>query len=171
MDWLTVVRVGDRKKGKAEELKATCLLYARHLAWLRATPKQLDGKRGVAPIKAYLPTDPAFKMPEADRIMVDAFHRIGESKSNGMGLSPIGWVDVDAFCNRSGYELGKFECNLLVDMSRAYCSAYYQYNDEHQQEPPYARQFTKDEWRERSKSIMAAVDRTEREMMSLKKPR
>lgn len=61
-------------------------------------------------------------MPNADIFLVEAFNMSGVYESNGMGITPLTWSSIDGFCNRSTYDLEGWQAEIIIDMSRIYCS-------------------------------------------------
>lgn len=50
-----------------------------------------------------------------------AFCRLsGRRGSNGFGINPIGWCDLDAFCRLSGLRLAPWEIRLIEQLDDLY---------------------------------------------------
>lgn len=104
------------------------MLYAKKLGWLHSTPELIrpNGHTGVGGNKTRIEKlaegNAQRGVPSADTYIVNAFHLLGASSSNGMGITPQSWTEVDAFCNRSSCILDDWQADTLILMSRAYCS-------------------------------------------------
>lgn len=74
-----------------------------------------------------------------------------------MGLAPLTWVELKAYCDTRRNELTGWEANVVINMSRAYVSM------SREAEtitcfPPYQRELTPEEWQERSEMIRKQLD-------------
>lgn len=67
---------------------------------------------------------PHLELPELDgaEYIAEAFMGSGLVGSGGMGMQPISWQELDAFCSRSVTGLNGWEAKQVMRMSRAYCS-------------------------------------------------
>lgn len=94
------------------------MLYARQLAWLRSTPEKQEKSR----IEQYLQHQIEPYLPDLDeaQYLANYLEEIGACHSNGMGLEPLRWTDIKAWCELSGTDLDYWECQLIRDMSYAY---------------------------------------------------
>ena len=54
--------------------------------------------------------------------LVSVFVSSGMAQSNGMGLSPLTWTEIDALNRTMRYDLRPWECQVIRQMSQAYCS-------------------------------------------------
>lgn len=92
------------------------------MAWLHAAPKH-HNKHENPPsrLESLHEDDPVRELPEADFYITKCFDLMGLCSYSGMGMTPFTWVDVDAFCNVSGYRLSGWQAEQVVLMSRAYC--------------------------------------------------
>lgn len=73
-------------------------------------------------------------MPEVGAdYLLDELNKIGIVSSGSNGLSAITWQDVAAYQSQTFNLLNTWECECLVDMSRAYLRQYNSKDDE----PPF----------------------------------
>jgi hypothetical protein len=104
------------------------------MAWLNATPKPPEGskraeliqkKKAEAPKLSRLaemkrakiePAMPPNPLPH----LVEWFIEMGMSEANGMGMSPISWREIDAWCHRTGIDLSPWEAQILRRLSVEY---------------------------------------------------
>ena len=82
-------------------------------------------------------------MPDFSFRVLASFYGIGRCKSTGMGLIPIDWTDIDAYCNRSSFDLSPWECEQLFFMSKCYVSQVN--NTDKYNGNPYQREYTDEE--------------------------
>lgn len=61
-------------------------------------------------------------MPEVDHLVSHVFHEIGIANNGGMGLAPVSFTELDAYCNRMQTDLTAWESIQVINMSREYCS-------------------------------------------------
>jgi hypothetical protein len=54
--------------------------------------------------------------------MAEAMNRLGPVKSDGMGLRPADWQEIDPFIRQTRRISGPWECEALFDM----CASYFQ---------------------------------------------
>lgn len=66
--------------------------------------------------------DAAWYPDQPCEFLVSVFVSSGMAQSGGMGLAPLTWVEIDALNNAMRYELRPRECQVLRQMSQAYCS-------------------------------------------------
>lgn len=45
---------------------------------------------------------------------------IGLTEPAGMGVAPLGWATIDAWCNRTGIDLSPWEARLIRQLSTDY---------------------------------------------------
>lgn len=105
-------------------------MYAKHLAWLHAAPKQY--KNDTTPLSRceYLSKeDPLNTLPYADQYLIKCFHLNGVCSSNGMNIISLNWRDIKSFSNQSLYELSGWESEQIIKMSNDYCSMYSKANE------------------------------------------
>jgi len=102
-----------------------------HLAWLHAAPDDNDR----TPRIDTLPEDSVFRMmPEVSAdYLLEELNKIGIVSSGSNGLAAISWQDIAAYQSQTFNLLNAWECECLVDMSRAYLR---QYNSK-DVEPPF----------------------------------
>lgn len=62
-------------------------------------------------------------------------NELGFYKSTGVGMAPIDWSDIMAWCHLTGTELHPEECRILRKLSFAYVSQYNQ-SKEHDSPAP-----------------------------------
>ena len=101
------------------------------MAWLHAAP---DGESRIPRIES-LPEDSLYlEMPEvAADYLLDDLNKIGLVSSGANGLSAITWQDIAAYQSQNHNLLSSWECECLIECSRAYVR---QYNSKDSQ-PPY----------------------------------
>ena len=75
-----------------------------------------------------------------------------------MGAVPINWLEIDAFCRRSGIDLDHWGCQQLRKMSEEYCH-YLSKGAEDGCQPPYSREMTEEEFKEKAKRAQDEFDR------------
>lgn len=100
------------------------------MAWLAATPKpDPRTRRGKQPEAVALisrldamkrdgivPTMPPNPAPH----IVDRLVEMGITETAGMGIGPISWQSIDAWCNRTGIDLPSWEAKLIRQLSVEY---------------------------------------------------
>lgn len=100
------------------------------MAWLAATPKpDPRSRRG----KVAEPETPISRLDRMQRLGIDppmppnpAPHiiarliEIGLTEAAGMGIVPIGWQTIDAWCRRTGSDLDPWEARMLRRLSVEY---------------------------------------------------
>lgn len=52
--------------------------------------------------------------------LTDWFLDIGPATATGMGEVPLGWLEIDAWCERTGIDLDPWEARTIRSLSRAY---------------------------------------------------
>ena len=53
--------------------------------------------------------------------LLDTMHKIGAYKTSGMGgISPIDWLDIDAFNRVMSFEIEPWEAETIMQLSRKY---------------------------------------------------
>jgi hypothetical protein len=75
-------------------------------------PSRLDEMRD----SGILPAIPATSAPH----IVEWLLEIGPGEAAGMGLAPLGWGQIDAWCSRTGIDLPPWQFRLLRRLSAAY---------------------------------------------------
>lgn len=101
-------------------------IYVRALAWLNAVPKPAEGTararhgRGekITRMEAMerrkiVPRMPPNTMPHIVARLVE----IGVSEAAGMGVVPLSWREIDAWCARTGIDLSPWEARLIRALS------------------------------------------------------
>lgn len=58
--------------------------------------------------------------PNPAPALFDRLVEIGLNEVAGMGVAPISWQTIDAWCNRTGVDLPPWEARLLRKLSIAY---------------------------------------------------
>ena len=51
-------------------------------------------------------------------------YNVGMCRVGANGLESIGWPDLEAWSNMSGYDLQPFEAKLMIDISNAYVNKF-----------------------------------------------
>lgn len=91
------------------------------MAWLNAAPKKND--KDEDPLTRYQvlkEDDPQRDLPPIDEYIANCFNLAGVCLSGGMSLTPLTWVELDAFCKCSAYSLTGWESEQIILMSRDY---------------------------------------------------
>jgi hypothetical protein len=57
------------------------------------------------------------------------YEELGKYRSNGMGLQPLDWQELQSYQQVTGNTLSCLEAILIMDMSKAFVSMYNQSND------------------------------------------
>mgnify|MGYP003616534789 FL=1 len=57
------------------------------------------------------------------------YEELGKYRSNGMGLQPLDWKELQSYQQVTGNTLSCLEAILIMDMSKAFVSMYNQSND------------------------------------------
>lgn len=109
----------------------------RHLAWLNATP---DGSKK-SRRKAFKEQDeeaPILELPEiedAGRHLMSYLFEAGVATSNGMGIVPLSWQEIDAWIEVTGLPLSTWEKLTLKEMSEAYVNEFTQASEKDRPAP------------------------------------
>lgn len=101
----------------------------RHLAWLNAVPKPDErsrrAKRDQSKLVSRIETmrragvTPPMPPNRAPHIIARLME-IGINEAAGMGVVPISWREMDAWCSRTGVDLDPWEARLIRRLSAAY---------------------------------------------------
>lgn len=99
----------------------------RHLAWLNATPEGSKKSR----LKAFREQDEEsnfLKLPpmEGADHLVGYLMESGIAMSNGMGLTPLTWQELESWLRVTGLPLSTWEKLMLREMSEAYVNEFSQ---------------------------------------------
>lgn len=100
----------------------------RHLAWLNAVPVPPEGSKRAARQASKLSRLEKMKRDKIDPPMppkplphiIDRLVEMGISEAAGMGVVPLGWPTIDAWCVRTGVDLSPWESRLIRRLSAAY---------------------------------------------------
>ena len=57
------------------------------------------------------------------------YEELGKYRSNGMGIQPLDWKELQSYQQVTGNTLSCLEAILIMDMSKAFVSMYNQSND------------------------------------------
>ena len=68
-------------------------------------------------------------MPKADPLIVQWFHKLGRGLSDGMGLTPITFTELNSFPQVLNLNITPWECEQLITMSREYCGMIHKAKD------------------------------------------
>ncbi len=111
------------------------------MAWLHATPRpdERPGKPRPEPKTGRLSRLEAMRRDKAPVQMppnpapglVTRLMEIGVSEAAGMGVGPLSWGTIDAWCNRTGVDLPPWEARLLRQLSAEYVAESRRAEDEH----------------------------------------
>jgi len=125
------------------------------LAWLNSSPKENKNDDKPTPrIESLSKDDPLRDMPEVDNYLVNCFYLSGVYLTNGMGITPLTWVEINSFTNVSGYDLNNWEAEQLILMSREYCNMSHKANDDIDCPPPFDLTFSDGDALKRSRDII-----------------
>jgi hypothetical protein len=116
-------------------------LFVRHLAWLHATPEHKDqSKPRKARIDEYTKGHGYNNFPkcEADYLL-DHLMRAGICSSGINGAASLTWSELDSYVRRSGADLDDWDCEAMIELSRAYISTLSAAKDPHYP-PPHVTQ-------------------------------
>ena len=69
---------------------------------------------------------PLKNLPGTDDYLVECFRGLGVCTNDGMGVSPMSWRELDAFCNNSCYHLTRWEREQVINMSRDYVTMHHE---------------------------------------------
>ena len=100
------------------------------MAWLNATPKPDERSKAARPEFARprasrierLKRDrvPVVMPPNPAPAIINRLMEMGLSEAAGMGLAPLSWREIDAWCNRTGVDLPPWEARLIRQLSVEY---------------------------------------------------
>jgi hypothetical protein len=65
--------------------------------------------------------EPPFPKIDGAEYLLHHLKQIGLSHSNGMGMSPVSYQEILAYCSLNGLEFTPNEVNTMKDMSVQYC--------------------------------------------------
>lgn len=102
------------------------------LAWLHATPKPpANAPPSIASLEVYKHSrfkllkkkgsEPAMP-PNSAPCIIDWLTEMGITESDGMGLSPLSWREIDAWCTRTAIDLPPWAARLIKKLSVVYLS-------------------------------------------------
>lgn len=117
--------------GKVQRrLRDELTLFVRHMAWLGAVPKPPEGSRRAQS------NMPVSTLSRLDRLKRDGIEptmppnhaphiiarltEIGLTESNGMGLSPLSWREIEAWQRATRVRLAPWEARLIRQLSIEY---------------------------------------------------
>jgi len=98
----------------------------RHLAWLQAIPEGSKKSR-LASFKEASDDDSSFlEFPDIDdaEYMIPLLHEAGLMSSNGMGLVPLSWQEIESWLQTTELELSVWEKLTIKEMSEAYVAEF-----------------------------------------------
>lgn len=64
--------------------------------------------------------EPQFPNIDGMEYLLHHCKQIGFTSSNGMGLSPVSYQEIEAYCGLTGLEFTPEEVNVIIEMSRNY---------------------------------------------------
>jgi hypothetical protein len=116
-------------------------LFVQHLAWLHATPEHKDkNKPRKARIDEYTKGHGYNNFPKCDAdYLLDHLMKAGICSSGMNGAVPLNWTELDSYVRRSGANLDDWDCETMIELSRAYASGLSAAKDPHMP-PPYVTQ-------------------------------
>ena len=91
---------------------------------MHATPEGLSKSRWASHVDAHKTIPPLPELP-AGEYLLDALHEVGAFSQGSMGgISPLTWLELDAYCRRTGEVENPWEAKLIIELSREYVSGY-----------------------------------------------
>lgn len=100
------------------------------MAWLHATPKPADGTRRAqegAKVSKLSRLDqlkkervPVLMPPNPAPHIVERLVEIGLTEAAGMGVAPLSWREIEAWCGRTAVDLAPWEARLIRKLSVEY---------------------------------------------------
>jgi hypothetical protein len=97
-------------------------LFVQHLAWLHAVPDTKDSR---ASRIDSLPENHIYRtMPDAGGAdhLLSHLMQVGICSSGANGAIPLSWSELKSYIELSGSELDSWECETVIELSRAYVS-------------------------------------------------
>lgn len=100
------------------------------MGWLHA-PYRLNkddaSKSRIKRISESNPDAPELRMPEIEshEYVLGLFYEAGMVLNGANGAVPITWTELRNYSDQSGAVLTPWESSMVMNMSRAYCSAYH----------------------------------------------
>ncbi|GAA6162568.1 hypothetical protein NBRC116590_02720 [Pelagimonas sp. KU-00592-HH] len=109
-------------------------MRARHLGFLHGKPKEWPKNRWD---KCVSETGFPPRLPpiEAGEHVYNAFLELEKVASNGFGLMPISWTEIDAYARLTGEIRTPLEAQLVRNMSKAYIEGLEHAKNEFAREP------------------------------------
>lgn len=102
------------------------------MAWLNAVPKPAEGTKAAERLAtSKTPVLSRIAQMKADKIpiqmppcsayhLVEHFVEMGMSEAAGMGMAPLSWREISAWCDRTRVDLAPWEARLIRRMSTEY---------------------------------------------------
>lgn len=105
--------------------------YIGHLGWLAATPKGEEKSRA----EKLKDTEIANIEPDGDCFwIIDLARNCGLYESNGMGILPVSWSEIDSWMHRTGRD-GIWIAETVRHLSQYYVDEYIKSKDPARQSP------------------------------------
>lgn len=100
------------------------------MGWLHAPYKINKDDESKSRYKRIVDRDtesPELKMPEIDshEYILELFYQSGMILNGAHGAVPITWTELRNYSEQSGVDLTPWESEIVMRLSRAYCSAYH----------------------------------------------
>ena len=101
-------------------------MYARHLAWLNATPEGSKKSRREEYTEGG-EGSPFLLLPNVEEAeyLVRYWHEAGTVSQGGMGIAPLSWQEIRAWRLENELSLATYEINLIRQMSVEYVGEYH----------------------------------------------
>jgi hypothetical protein len=100
------------------------------MGWLHAPyrlNKEDETRSRIKRLSESHPNAPELKMPELDshEYVLELFYESGMVLNGANGAVPITWTELRNYSDQSGAVLTPWESKMIINMSRAYCTAYH----------------------------------------------
>ena len=119
-------------------------MHVRHRAWLSAVPDHKNNGKQNERTRYEILKDKQSELitlPEIEygEWIIEYLMEIGPAGSNGMGLCPICYTEINAWINTTKTEVSPWDVNMIRHLSRVYVS---QYNDSKDKNAPAPYHYT-----------------------------
>lgn len=93
------------------------------MAWLHSAPKIYDKEEKPKTRMSKL-SDKELKyaFPKVDSYLIEAFKESGVCLDGVNGATSLTWDEIESFSEKSTFDLNRYDSELIIMMSRDYCS-------------------------------------------------